>query len=204
MTLTGQGDRAHLGTPDTGLDTHVQDVVALLETEELTGVVLVGHSYAGAVVGGVAGRVPERIARLVYLDAIVLEPGHSIFGDAPYLEEPMQASADAAGDGWRVPVVTDEELTACFGDHGMTADDRRWFRAHGVPQPIRVSRDVLPPAALAERVARTYVRCTATPGESPVRPGQRGWDYAELPTGHWPMLTMPAELTALLDREARR
>ena len=74
-----------------------------------------------------------------------------------------------------------------------------------MPQPIRVSRDVLPAAAAgAERVPRTYVRCTATPGESPVQPGEAGWDYAELPTGHWPMPTMPVELTALLDRAARR
>jgi len=77
-TLTGLGDRAHLARPDVGLDTHIQDVVAMMEMEGLLDVTLVGHSYAGAVVQGVADRVPSRIARMVYLDAYVLENGKSL------------------------------------------------------------------------------------------------------------------------------
>ena len=68
-TLTGLGERVHLATPEVGLDTHVQDVCKLLEYEDLSGVVLVGHSYGGHVIAGVADRAPERLAHLVYLDA---------------------------------------------------------------------------------------------------------------------------------------
>src|SRR4051812_8081549 len=74
-TLTGLGERAHLGGPDVGLATHVRDVVTVLWYEDLSGVVLVGHSYGGMVIGGVADQVPERLAHLVYLDAYVPEPG---------------------------------------------------------------------------------------------------------------------------------
>src|ERR1700677_1429738 len=68
-TQTGVGERSHLLTPDVGLHTHIQDVLAVLECEELTGMVLVGHSYAGMVITGVADRAPERVSQLIYLDA---------------------------------------------------------------------------------------------------------------------------------------
>lgn len=74
-TLTGLGDRAHLLTPDTGLATHVTDVIAAIEAEDLTDVILVGHSYAGLVVTGVAARIPSRIMQLVILDGFLPEAG---------------------------------------------------------------------------------------------------------------------------------
>src|SRR6187549_2667385 len=67
-SLTGHGSRAHLLGPEVGLDTHVDDVVGLILEEDLTDVVLVGHSYAGLVISSTANRVPDRIAHLVYLD----------------------------------------------------------------------------------------------------------------------------------------
>src|SRR5262245_30690572 len=76
-TLTGLGERKHLASPEVGLDTHVQDIVGVLESEELDEVILVGHSYGGMVIAGVAERVPERLAQLVYLDAFVPEDGQS-------------------------------------------------------------------------------------------------------------------------------
>lgn len=74
-TLTGLGDRAHLLTPETGLSTHVMDVVSVLESENLQDVVLVGHSYAGLVVTSAAALVPDRIKRLVILDGFLPEAG---------------------------------------------------------------------------------------------------------------------------------
>src|SRR5882757_3615170 len=76
-SLTGFGDRAHLLGPEVGLDTHVDDVVRTILDEDLTDVVLVGHSYAGLVVSSAANRVPDRIGRLVYLDAMVPLDGES-------------------------------------------------------------------------------------------------------------------------------
>src|SRR5579859_7931096 len=77
-SLTGLGDRRHLAAPDIDLETHVLDVVNLLEMEDLTDVVLVGHSYGGMVVTGAADRVPSRIRTLVYLDAFVPEAGRTL------------------------------------------------------------------------------------------------------------------------------
>ena len=74
-SLTGLGERKHLARPDIDLDTHIADIVSLLEMEDLSDVVLVGHSYGGMVITGVADRAPERIGRLVYLDAFVPEDG---------------------------------------------------------------------------------------------------------------------------------
>lgn len=77
LTLTGVGDRKHLLTATVNLDTHIDDVVNLLEDEEITDAVLVGHSYGGMVITGAADRAPERVAGLVYVDAVVPEHGDS-------------------------------------------------------------------------------------------------------------------------------
>lgn len=77
-TMTGLGERVHLKGPGVGLDTHVQDIVNVFEYEDLSDVILVGHSYGGMVVTGVAGRIPDRIAHIVYLDAHVPADGQSI------------------------------------------------------------------------------------------------------------------------------
>jgi len=77
-TLTGQGERVHLASPNVGLDTHINDIVNTLLYEELTNVILVGHSYGGMVVSGVADSIPERISKLVYIDAIVPENNESV------------------------------------------------------------------------------------------------------------------------------
>jgi len=69
VTLTGLGERAHLASPSVDLDTHIRDVTATIDYEDLHDVVLVGHSYAGFVITGVLGDMPERLARLVFVDA---------------------------------------------------------------------------------------------------------------------------------------
>jgi len=77
-TMTGLGERVHLGGPEVGLSTHIEDIVNVLEFEDLTEVVLVGHSYGGMVIAGVADRIPGRIAKLIYFDAILPENGESV------------------------------------------------------------------------------------------------------------------------------
>ena len=103
-TLTGLAERAGELTPEVGLSTHVDDVAGLLEAEDLRDVTLVGHSYAGAVITGVADRCPGRIARLVYLDAFLPGDGESVMDLEP--PESRQAFFDVAreqGDGWKIP-----------------------------------------------------------------------------------------------------
>jgi pimeloyl-ACP methyl ester carboxylesterase len=141
-TLTGLGERVHLASPAIALNTHVEDVANVLHYEDLTDVILVGYSYSGMVITGVAERMPERLAQLVYLDAFVPEDGQSL---ADLLGPQVMAQAIEVarqhGDGWRIPldppeepVHTDQPLNTAF-------------------QPIRL-RD---PRALA--LPRTFVHC---------------------------------------------
>src|SRR5688572_12471656 len=77
-TLTGSGERVHLASPEIGLDTHIQDIVNVLRFENLSDVLLVGHSYGGMVITGVAEQMPERIDQLIYLDAFAPRDGESL------------------------------------------------------------------------------------------------------------------------------
>src|SRR6185312_289139 len=94
-TLTGLGERQHLMSPEVGLDTHIKDVLGVLEYEDLHDVILVGHSYAGMVIAGVAEKAAERIAHLVYLDAFVPADGKSLADYQP--PEILQLSRKAPG-----------------------------------------------------------------------------------------------------------
>src|ERR1700761_584532 len=101
-SLTGYGERAHLLSPEVGLDTHVDDIVRLIVEEDLHEGILVGHSYAGLVISGAANQVPDRIAQLVYLDAMVPEDGETAV-DAQPVSQIMIDQAAQSGHGWRVP-----------------------------------------------------------------------------------------------------
>jgi pimeloyl-ACP methyl ester carboxylesterase len=120
-TLTGMGERAHLGGPEVGLATHVEDVVAVLELEDLHDVVLCGHSYGGMPVSGAADLGAERIALVIYIDALVPSDGQSAFDLLPdEFVELARASAVEHGDGWRVPIPP-----SLLPPPGWTAEDER-------------------------------------------------------------------------------
>ena len=202
-SLTGYGDKAHLLSPEVGLGTHVDDVVGLIEHEDLHDVVLVGHSYAGMVISAVADRVPDRIARLVYLDAMVPRDGESAVDVMPISAALVEAAL--AGDGgWRVPPLP--ELPAPHGLFGVTdPDDVAWLRTLLSDQPVaclqeRVTLD--DPAA--GRIPRTHVHCTVKPDGferrpvPPTQPDGRPAHVVEFATGHSVMITMPDALVALL------
>jgi pimeloyl-ACP methyl ester carboxylesterase len=205
LTLTGFGDRAHLASPQVTLSTHIADIVASIETADLHDVVLVAHSYAGAPAGIAASRVAARIARLVYIAAAVPRPGMSAFdAGGPEFERGVRQAADAAGDGWLVPMMSDEILDTAFGDHGLTAEDNAWMRARGAGMPIGCFTEPAPDDLSAlDTLPRTYVVCEGDPGEPLVTPGTPGWDVVSVATGHWPMVTAPAELAAVIDKAAR-
>jgi pimeloyl-ACP methyl ester carboxylesterase len=200
--LTGLGERAHLARPEINLDTHVQDIVNRLTFEDLADVVLVGHSYSGMVISGVAERVPERLARLVYLSACVPEDGQSVYDTTvPAFRELVEAAAREHGDGWRWPWPPAEELDQYLTLDGFTDDDKQCVWSKAVPQPLGTYRQPLRlrnPAARA--VPRTYIHGTldlVLPAVERVRTAPE-WDYHELPSGHWAMITRPRELAALL------
>ncbi|MFD7155107.1 alpha/beta fold hydrolase [Kribbella sp. NPDC059898] len=194
-SLTGYGDKSHLLSPEVGLGTHLDDVAGLIEGERLDDVVLVGHSYAGMVISGVADRVPERIAQLVFLDAMVPEDGESAVDVLPVTKQLI----DVAVDGWRVPPMPEQPPP--LGLFGVTdPDDVAWLRSTLSDHPVRCLQE---PVSLgnpaARTIPRTHIHCVeARPAGITRRPVPAGERVRELPTGHDCMITMPAELTGLL------
>src|SRR6516165_5871622 len=101
-TLTGIGARKHLLSRENDLNTHIQDVIGVIEDADLSGIVLVGHSYGGMVITGVADRVPEKVASLVCLDAFVPENGQSLFN----ADARDQRLVTVPGEDWLVAPIT--------------------------------------------------------------------------------------------------
>jgi len=195
-TLTGVSDRAHLIGPAVGLGTHIQDVTALLEAHDAQDVVLVGHSYAGQVVTGVADRVPERIARRVYLDAFVGDDGDAAIDLLPEsVAHHYHESVAGPGFGWLIPVRSLQVL-------GVTEQaDLDWLTPRLTPHPWLSYTEPLRLTGAAERVPAAFVECTdwmrvfRQQGE---RAAARGWPVHGLATGHEAMVTAPKELAELL------
>jgi pimeloyl-ACP methyl ester carboxylesterase len=196
-TLTGLCERSHLLSPDVDLQTPIDDNVNLIRWEELTDIVLVGHSYGGCVISGVADRMGERIAALVYLDAFVLESGQSLHDTLP--AEHRQGQLDAAtavGDGWRVPPIP----AAVFN---VNAADRSWVDAQCTDQPLASFQQKLHLSPSAPAVgAIHYIYATDWEGTPFTGFYERaktwGWSTREIACGHDIMLDRPDELTAAL------
>lgn len=196
-TLTGLGERSHLLSRDVDLETHILDVVNLLRWEDLSDVVLCGHSYGGAVVTGVADRVPDRIRALVYLDAFVAESGQSLAQQSPEACQPAIEAANAFGEGWRIPPFPAAALN-------VNERDRAWVdrlcTAHPVAsmmQSITLSKLRLPPGQVS------YILATDSPLTESFRAFHdlaqtRGWRTHTVASGHDVMLDRPDEVVRLL------
>ncbi|WP_119269337.1 alpha/beta fold hydrolase [Taklimakanibacter deserti] len=198
-TLTGHGERAHLLTPEVGLDTFIQDIIAALETDEVTDAVLVGHSLAGGPITGAADRVPERIAHLIYLDAALPQDGESVFSRyAPEIVAERRKLAQETSGGLTLPAPP----PASFG---VTAkEDAAWLAHNLRPEPFRGFEDRLHlqhPFGNGRKI--TYIACVK-PTYPPAAPAhdharrQPGWQYLELATGHDAMILAPVELSDML------
>ena len=199
-TLTGLGERAHLASREVDLTTHIEDVRAVLEYEDLYEVVLVGHSYAGIVIRGVADVASWRVRHLVYLDAIVPEDGQSVEDiEGEHFRAEWAERARAGGEGWRVPPSPPERWGI------QDARDLDWMRPRLADQPWRTLKE---PVRLknpaAEALPRTYIYCTDRPAGAPnpgflerIR-GEPGWTFRDLDTGHEAMITAPEPLAGLL------
>lgn len=189
-TMTGLGERVHLAREDVGLSTHIEDIVNVLEFEDLHGVVLVGHSYGGMVISGVADRVPERIRKLVYLDAIVPEDGESVMdlaGDAVFTM--AEAGAGGAPPWQLVPL---------------------WVEP-GTPPPVDVPQSLLTftePIVLAnpdaESVPAAFLLTVEAGKDSDAfdffadRARDRGWEVVTMEGGHNPQWFQPEALVEIL------
>lgn len=202
VTLTGVGERAHLLRRDIGLATHIADVVNLIENEELSDVVLIGHSYGGLIITGAAEAWlarggDRRLRHLVYVDAVVPHPGECW---ASHHGADLVASrvAAAAADPYGALPPPDAGL------FGLTGADRDWVNRRQTPHPFAMYQEPLQfDAQRLAAVARTFVDCTdpAWPSIAPMRQRVRaesGWRVVEIATGHDAMVSAPQALAGVL------
>jgi pimeloyl-ACP methyl ester carboxylesterase len=198
-TLTGLGERVHLASADVNLDTHVDDVMGVIECEELDDVVLVGHSYGGMVITGVAARAGARIDTLVYLDAFVPEDGQSVFEImGAERANGIREHASRTGDGWRVDPMPAEALQV------RNPDDVAWVDRRCVAQPIATfGQSIASAAAIAAVRRRVYIRAdndrvTAYAHCAEHARTAPDWDYHEILAGHDVMVDAPEALAEVL------
>jgi pimeloyl-ACP methyl ester carboxylesterase len=210
-TLTGLGERVHLARPEVDLETHILDVLNLIEFEDLTSVALVGHSYAAAVVAGVADRIGERLAHLICVDSAPVESGESVFDFMGLAgeQENLRRQVEEHGDGWRLPPPPFAELPMNPTLAGLSETDRRLLSAKAVAQPFRTYTQRLGLGGEdAGGYRRAIVACdgfragvaTGLPRFQKFR--APAWRIEHLNTGHWPMLSDPAGLADALRRIA--
>ena len=205
VTLTGVGERAHLLAPGIDLETHIQDVMAAMDAEELNDVVLVVHSYAGMLGTAVADRRPERLSHLVYLDAVLPKPGESWSSTHSSATRNARMAAAQADPLHAFPAPD----PAVFG---LSDVDHAWVKRRQTPHPGAPYTHILnfDPARVA-RVPRTFINCTQPPlgtidisrrrmidptfWEGHWLPNSR---MLEMQTGHDPMVSDPEGLVRLL------
>ena len=215
VTLSGVGEHARYLSPNINLDTHIADVLAMIEAEELTDIVLVGHSYGGVVITGVADRLlaaqktnasialitRATVARMVFVDAVLPLPGES--WSSTQSPDTVKARVESAKahpqQGIAVPPASG------FGLSGADAD---WVNRRQTPQPLGCYLQPLQFDLNAVRqLPRHYIDCNspASPGIAPSRIRVRdsqfwggGWQLTELATGHDAMVTEPERLSELI------
>jgi len=197
-TLTGLGERSHLLSPRITLETFIQDVVNVLAWEELSEVVLVGHSFAGLVISGVADRMPQRIRHLVYLDAFLMDPGQSVFDTLP--RGLVARLREAAGPSGALAVPR----PANFGLD--QPQDLSFVERRLTPHPIGTYET---PLNLRHPVGNglpaTYLSCTrprfaaVEASRQWVRRHAPHWVWQDLETGHDAMVSAPALVLRALE-----
>jgi pimeloyl-ACP methyl ester carboxylesterase len=197
-TLTGVAERSHLLSPAVNLETHILDMVNLIHWEELTDLVLCGHSYGGCVITGVADRMPERIRSLVYLDAFVPEDGDNQLQHVPeMLATRLLEGAKNVGEGWKVPPIP----AAVFN---VNAADREWVDRQSTLHPLATMQQRLRLTGGLQKIKNiTFILATGWNGPSPFPPfyekaKAKGWKTRSLSCGHDVMLDLPEELTTIL------
>jgi pimeloyl-ACP methyl ester carboxylesterase len=179
------------------LDTHIADVVNLIRWEELSNLVLCGHSYGGCVVTGAADRMADRIGALVYVDAFVPESGQSLHDTLPVEQKDAQVRAALqTGDGWKVPPIPSEVFS-------VNARDRAWVDRQRTPQSLATFQQPLQLTGAIEQIENvTYILATGW-DHSPFpqfyqKAKAKGWKTLTMACGHDVILDKPEELAEVL------
>lgn len=206
-TLTGLGERSHLLSADIDLDLHIRDVTAVLHYDDLRDVILVGHSYGGMVITGVGDRSPDRIGRLVYLDAANPVNGQSLVDVAGPIIEATRPAGQMV-DGVELVLLPTPDAGAFYGVSGR--DDLAWMdeRLTGHPwkcfeQPLELRNEAALSAIPTYHIVCTSTLATRDPEMiAKAQAEGRVWD---IDTGHDLMITAPEAVTeALLEVAADR
>lgn len=202
-TMTGLGEREHLLSPAVDLDLQITDIVKVLEFEDLRDVILVGHSYGGMVITGVADRATDRVGHMVYLDAATPENGQSLVDLAGPLMEAARAEGRSV-DGIELVLYPGTDPMNYFG---LTDPEQiEWVKPKLTPHPWKCFEQklVLANEAALRALPQTHIVCTWT---LPFRDVEllneqsqgRVWD---VDTGHDLMISEPAAVAELLLRLA--
>lgn len=213
VTLTGLGDRVHLASPEVTLQTHVQDIVNVLEYQDLRDVVLVAHSGGGVPVTGAADRAYERVARIVYVESGPFPEGVAQIdmsdpGEAANVREDIRANGGFCPlPSWERLGGPNEMFIAGLGDA-----ERARMAARATPEPADAITATLTlrNQAAVDKLSHTLVSCVFTVDQVKELVDQgffagmagKEWTFEHVPTGHWPMFSKPVELADALDRIA--
>jgi pimeloyl-ACP methyl ester carboxylesterase len=201
LTLTGLAEHADLNT-------HIADITGFIEGNDLRDVTLVAHSYAAAPVTGAAGRLGDRLERVIYVDSAPFAAGMRMLDlMPPEAADQLRQQVSASGDGWRLPMPPLEVLGLSGSLDGLDEGQLDALRTGATPQPFGTyTQRLAGPAELSVGVDRVLVACHDFTGllDSGVPMlaylNQPPWRRYDLPTGHWPMLSAPTELADILDK----
>ena len=217
-TLTGMGERSHLIGMEIDLDTHIRDVVNVLEFEDLTDVILVGHSYAGCLLPGIAVAASQRLHHLVWLDAMVLNEEESMFECLGIMSQQQAREALTAiqgGDLSPLEGITDynSDDLWCGRIYDIHDDDlRNLVKSKLTGHPLlTILTPLNAPGFDKLPISKTYISCTK--GQiyrkrifprwvSPDRAAERGWSIIEVAAGHDLMVDNPELLADVLNNIA--
>ncbi len=196
-TLTGLGERSHLLNPEIDLDTHVLDVVNVMKWQDLRDVVLVGHSYSGQVISGVAERMEKSIASLVMLDAYVPTSGQRVIDQTtPQHRDPiLKAASDGATSIPPPPAA----------DFNVNENDRAWVDAKCTPHPMKSLLQKIALTGARDRIAKkAYIRAAnfeSVDFDAALSEARnKRWQTFEIAAGHDVMIDAPAQLAEVLER----
>ena len=195
-TYTGLGERAHLAHPAIDLETHIQDILGVIEVEDLRDIALIGHSYGGMVATGVADRAAERVSQLIYLDAFVPRHGQSLADLAPAERRQRMREQAEKGDGRVAPNPTPPDTAPA---------DVEWISSRRLPQSVKCFEMPLHLQNGEPVLPRSYIYCKrCAPDDNFRRFAERaqsepGWRYFEIDASHSPHITAPQALAVLLN-----
>ncbi len=206
-TLSGFEHRQQAPDKEIGLYTHIHEIVGLILKYDLDDLVLVGHSYAGFVIMGVADQLPDKVRKLVFLDAFVPSDKQSLFDLMPtdwgntmrsiMVDEGGKTKAEGATDSWLIPPPHPSK----FGINDPK--QVQWVQSRMNPTPVRTFEEKLRFSNTTWfDIPQVYIRCTQHPThvETEKRVAQMGWEVIRIDTGHDPMITHPQMVSDILRR----